>query len=122
MKHPSKAPRTENLEPETIEDEDSEESTLDANDDEPYSDEFLDAFLAEDFEDGDPGSYDFGDVDAFNAEGDAEFDRYFRNADSHSRARRRRRNRGGRSWKDAFEFEPTDGSDWGYSHNRRPRR
>ncbi len=119
MKQPSKAPRPEDLEVERI-DDDSEELMSDVNDDEPYSDEFLDAFLAEDYEDDDSSSYDFGDAGELASEGDAEFDRYFRNADSHSRARRRR-HRGGRSWKDAFEFEPTDAPDWGYSH-RRPRR
>lgn len=94
--------------------EETTESTLDTDDD------FLDAFLADDFDDG--SLNDFGFSKFSDGDGDEDFDSYFRNADSHHRARDRRRRRRDRSREEAFDFGMFE--DWreGRSRSRRPRR
>lgn len=95
--------------------EEIDESALDKDDD------FLDAFLADDYDD-DDSTKEFGFPRFSDMDSDAEFDRYFRNADSHHRGRERRRRRRDRSWEDNFDFGALDDRRGESHRSRRPRR
>lgn len=106
---------TRNLEPDSPDTDDSGEPILDGADD-----DFLDSFLSDDYDD-ELWTDGFDLTTLSDADGEAEFDRYYRNAVSHSRSRRRWRRRRSRSWDDISEFGSYDERD-DDSRGRRPRR